>query len=958
MSNRWSTRRASNACWVCLLVNLLSFGFGVNVGTAAAVGSVRQESQASTASEVASASQDASAPAATESAATAPAATEPKEAVPTLAITNAMVHTMEREGTLERATVLVAGNRIVAVGRDVVIPENVTVIDAKGAYLTPGLIDVRSRLFLAEGADQAADGSLNAVDGLNRFDSVDSEVLAAGVTTVYLQPAGSFGGFGATVATSLDAADDANRNGILKTDAAAQMSLTGSAAETSRARKQRYEALQKRLQEIKDYQKAWDDYREALAKFEAKEKEKGKENATTPPPPTAASPEAPPAAAPERPVGGRGRRPMPRPDGGSLDSGSQDITETNDTNWQDPRPEENRPRSGPPQEPTTPPAATAGAATTAETSAAPKKPGFDALKERLLPVLKREVPVRFEVHRAEEIQWALALAKEFNLRLILEGLSDMKSAAPAVRESQLPVVIGPWLAFSNAEQAKTRQATTQWGDAFGSTGTASTGTTSTGTASPSHRVVIATFSDAPLGSKWLRYHASAAVSAGLSREQALRGMTIEAAGVAGVSDQVGSIKVGKLANLVLFTGDPLDTVSAVALVVANGKVVVDRSSLVGTSPGDSVVGSSVPGTLNLPARLPTAYAIVSQRVLSGNGTWQHAAVVVKDRMISAVTAPDQIPAGLPVFNVGNSPLTPGLQSAWVVNSAATNPIARESDAAQQFAADGFDPASPIVKGALATGLFGLHLVNSPSNVIAGQSAWLSLGQLKLEQLSRSQPAAEQWTLSGAARSEERYPATLVGQVAMVRQRLNGQLSESTLVLPAAALQKLSQQKAAQLEAIQTGKRPVFIDARTDAEIDAAIRLVTETKVQAWICGPNQLRPFIKQLADLHMGVVVLPPNDRTYDWYFQDLVQAYNAGVPCLLSGEDGSALRTTAAALVNAGLDPVVARQLLMLETGKRLAHGQSTGLVPGAAADWVVWSDDPLNLSAKLLGHSGVQP
>jgi imidazolonepropionase-like amidohydrolase len=256
-------------------------------------------------------------------------------------------------------------------------------------------------------------------------------------------------------------------------------------------------------------------------------------------------------------------------------------------------------------------------------------------------------------------------------------------------------------------------------------------------------------------------------------------------------------------------------------------------------------------------------------------------------------------------------------------------------------------------------LTAIHLVNAPTNVIAGQTAWLRLGDLGASSVGHRQAAAEQWSLSAVARNEERYPATLVGQAAMVRNRLAGQLLETTLYLPESAVRKLLLQKVAVLDSVQSGTLPVFIDARTDAEIDAAIRLVTGTQVQAWLCAPNQLRPFVKLLAENRVGVVVPATNEQTYGWYFADLVEAHRAGVRLLIGGQSGEALRVTVAALVNAGLDPAAGRRLLTMDTESTLAKSENIGLTVGADADWLVWSDDPVSLSSELLWHSsGEQP
>ncbi len=964
MSKWSSTSQDSNARWVCLLVLLLTVGWfarpqtiSAHVAAVTEIGGLQDTTgdlKTTSEQEITSDPEKEVTP--------DPAAAAPVETV-SMAIINAIVHTMERDGTLERATVLLSGERIVAVGRDLAIPEGTTVVDANGLHLTPGLVDVRSRLFLGDGAgDQVNDGSLDAIDGLDRFDPVRSEVVAAGVTTVYLQPSGSFGGFGAAVTTgSAKNADGSAHHGVLNARAAAQMSLIGTIAETSRARKQRYEALRKRFEEARDYQKAWDEYREALAKYEAAAKDAtAKEPAVVPSPPADAKPnqaETPSPESRERPTEGRGRR-RPGPPNRESQGDGNDL-ESDAGMVQEPTPMPRR-RPGPPQEPTpSPPAQSApvagqaAAEATPTTATPPKKPDFDALKERLLPVLKRELVVRFEVHRAEEIQWALTLATDFNLRLILEGLGDMKNAGALVQESLHSVILGPWLSFGSQEE--TRKAVGQWSAAFAEKGQQS--------AVP-NQVVIASFSTSPVGSKWLRYHAAAAVSAGLSHEQALRGITIEAANVAGVGDQVGSIKVGKVADLVLFAGQPTDSRSRVAMVIQRGSAVVDRVAEIRANANDIAAGNAdVALEIAKAAKessvarvpLPNDYVIVSQRVLLPDGNWQPAAMIVKDKKILAVTAPQEIPTGLRVFDVGDHPVTPGLQSAWVVHSAGSDPVAKESDAAQQFSGDGFDPAAPEIRRMRDSGLTSIHLVNAPTNVIAGQSMWQDLRSLDVAMVGQRQPAAEQWSLGAAARQEERYPATLVGQSAMLRNRLAGRLMETTLYLPESVLAKLAVQKAAQLEAVQTGALPVFVDARTDAEIDAALRLVEGTKVQTWLCRPNQLRTYTQRLADSQVGAVILPATQGTYDWYLQDAVAAQKAGVRLLLGGDDGDSLRITASAMVNEGMDPAVARRLLTMESGKILASGSPNGLVPGASADWLVWSNDPLDLSSRLLWHSG---
>ncbi len=483
--------------------------------------------------------------------------------------------------------------------------------------------------------------------------------------------------------------------------------------------------------------------------------------------------------------------------------------------------------------------------------------------------------------------------------------------------------------------------------------------------------MIATFSTTPQGSKWLRHHAALAISEGLSPSQALRAITIEAARVAGVGDQVGSIAVGKRADLVLFAGEPHDTTAPVALVVQAGTVVRDRMMETQPRVAERLLKvaersqeevklsertNSAP-ELSLPTPASTWYVLISKRVLFGDGDWRPAAVEVKDGRIASVGAANEIPAGVRVYDLGSLPLTPGLISAGVVNEAANVPIARDADAAQQFSGDGFDWDSAVARKLRKTGVRSVHVLNRPSNVIAGQTAWLrTTSDLSMTHDSR-RSVAEQWSLTESARSVNRFPATLVGQVSVLRDRLSGAEPQTSLFLPDSAIEQLLRQRTQQLESVQQGKIPVVIEANSDAEIDAALRAISGSSVKPWMMGCEQLQPFANRLVKQQVGVIATPVTAQSYDWYISDLVEASRAGVPLLLAGDDGELLRLTATRMVEAGLSPTTARQLLTRDAEVVFGTGPFP-LEVGADAALIVWSDDPLRLTATPVWISFDQP
>ncbi|WP_454054168.1 amidohydrolase [Clostridium sp. Marseille-Q7071] len=113
-------------------------------------------------------------------------------------IKNANIHTMTKE-ILDKGTIIVDNGKIVAIGKDLEIPENSTVIDAQGGFLMPGMIDAHCHVGMWENGIgfEGADGNeatdpvtphLRAIDGINPVDKSFEEALLAGITTVATGP--------------------------------------------------------------------------------------------------------------------------------------------------------------------------------------------------------------------------------------------------------------------------------------------------------------------------------------------------------------------------------------------------------------------------------------------------------------------------------------------------------------------------------------------------------------------------------------------------------------------------------------------------------------------------------------------------------------------------------------------------------------------------------------------------
>jgi imidazolonepropionase-like amidohydrolase len=198
----------------------------------------------------------------------------------------------------------------------------------------------------------------------------------------------------------------------------------------------------------------------------------------------------------------------------------------------------------------------------------PQRPKSDARNEVLGRTLDSKQPlrVRIEVHSADAIALALRLADEFKLRAVLEYVTEGGAAAVAIAKAKTPVVVGPVF----------RTGTYSVDYLNHSVSTAST------LVAAGVPTAIGTFGDERAGqwgagaSRFLADSAALAASRGLTREQALAAITIEAAKILGIDGTHGSIDKGKAADLVLLSGEPFESGTVVERTWIGGECVHER----------------------------------------------------------------------------------------------------------------------------------------------------------------------------------------------------------------------------------------------------------------------------------------------------------------------------------------------------------------------------------------------
>jgi len=194
------------------------------------------------------------------------------------------------------------------------------------------------------------------------------------------------------------------------------------------------------------------------------------------------------------------------------------------------------------------------------TTQRPTRPRRVPAQEILLKALRREIPVRVEAHRADDILNALQLSEEFKLNMILEGAEEAPLVAKEIARHRIPVIWGPTLLESGTELDSRRQTPA------GAAKLARAGI----------RFILTPAGDSGRATRFVLENAAAAAGHGLSREKALSAITMDAAQILGVGDRLGSISVGKDADLVVLSGSPFDPAARVEQVYVNGERVHAR----------------------------------------------------------------------------------------------------------------------------------------------------------------------------------------------------------------------------------------------------------------------------------------------------------------------------------------------------------------------------------------------
>ena len=187
-----------------------------------------------------------------------------------------------------------------------------------------------------------------------------------------------------------------------------------------------------------------------------------------------------------------------------------------------------------------------------------RRPKFDMKLEALEPVVRGELPLKAHAHRADDICTAIRIAKEFNLKLTIEHCTEGHLIVDQLVKAGCPVAVGP--SMMHATKIELRNKTFETPGILAKAG-----------------LSVSIITDAPATPQpYLGVCAGLAVKAGMEPFSALQAITINPAKHIGVADRVGSLEVGKDADIVLTDGDIMESTTCVKAVIVNGKTVIAR----------------------------------------------------------------------------------------------------------------------------------------------------------------------------------------------------------------------------------------------------------------------------------------------------------------------------------------------------------------------------------------------
>ena len=471
------------------------------------------------------------------------------------------------------------------------------------------------------------------------------------------------------------------------------------------------------------------------------------------------------------------------------------------------------------------------------------KPEINERLEAFAAVLRGEVMVHLHVSYPGEVMMGMHLAREYGFidRMSLAHAVDTYPIAEILAKTDIIPVVGPSFMGRNYGDRVTHNTLKVLMEA-------------------GVRASIQTDKGSEQA-KSFREYGSFHIRHGLKEEHALEALTINGARAMMLDDRIGSIEVGKDADLVLMNGPPFDVhAERIEKVLVDGVVEFERKQWrqmalpTKVGPFQPVKGRFEAGD--------RSFAITNAHIFTiSQGNIPNGTLIVEDGKITEVSAGGGTPHGMPVLDVGGRVLMPGWVNAraypndWMgdpkwqsQNDENIEPIVPEMDA--RFA---FDPWFPSFEVIRELGVTAQNITPGHLNLIGGRGAGIKTSGMDVEKMVRKSPTSVVFSLEPSSirywAKDSQVEVTLETAVSMIRNTLDGAKKY---------LEKSGEynQRFEALRPLLEGEVPAIFQANTIEEIRFAMRLSEDFNLRLIISGGVQAYRLAEDLARANVSVIL------------------------------------------------------------------------------------------------------
>ena len=188
-----------------------------------------------------------------------------------------------------------------------------------------------------------------------------------------------------------------------------------------------------------------------------------------------------------------------------------------------------------------------------EKKEAGKDVAYDQKLEAMIPVIKKELPLKCHAHRADDILTVIRIAKEYDIEVTLDHATDARCIVEQIKESGYPCICGPSFGHKTKFELKSKSFKTP------------------GVLNKAGILVSITTDSPVIPEQYLSLCAALAAKEGMDEYEAIKAITINPAKILGLDNRLGSIKEGKDADFVICTKNILDTTNEIKAVYVDGK---------------------------------------------------------------------------------------------------------------------------------------------------------------------------------------------------------------------------------------------------------------------------------------------------------------------------------------------------------------------------------------------------